>query len=116
MIRRRHQLIAAGVEKRLSLARCPAASGPLTTIYSRFVRWARRGDLGNLFRDLAGNWRSANTQTIYSTHVKWTARQRVERGGEQGICCSEAAQHEGPCTRRCSGPSSRDPPDRRRSA
>jgi 2-polyprenyl-3-methyl-5-hydroxy-6-metoxy-1,4-benzoquinol methylase len=25
-------------------------------------------------------------------------------------------QHKGPCTRRCSGPSSRHPPDRRRSA
>ena len=97
---------------------CPAIYGPPTTIYNRFVRWARRGVWENLFRELAGNGRSANTQMIDSTHVKAPARQRVEKGGaESGDWPLERrAQHEGPCTRRCSGPSSRHPPDRRRSA
>ena len=49
---------------------CPQAYGPPTTIYNRFVRWARRGVWENLFRDLAGNGRSADTQMIDSTHVK----------------------------------------------
>ena len=49
---------------------CPEAYGPYTTIYNRFVRWAQRGIWGNLFRQLAGNGRSADTQMIDSTHVK----------------------------------------------
>lgn len=49
---------------------CPEAYGPPTTIYNRFVRWARRGIWENLFRELAGNGRSVDTQMIDSTHVK----------------------------------------------
>jgi transposase len=49
---------------------CPAAYGLPTTIYNRFVRWARRGIWENLFRKLAGTGSSANTQMIDSTHVK----------------------------------------------
>jgi transposase len=49
---------------------CPEAYGPSTTIYNRFVRWARRGIWENLFRELAGNGRSTDTQMIDSTHVK----------------------------------------------
>ena len=41
---------------------CPEAYGPSTTIYNRFVRWARRGIWENLFRELAGNGRSTDTQ------------------------------------------------------
>ena len=37
---------------------CPEAYGPPTTIYNRFVRWARRGIWENLFRELARNGRS----------------------------------------------------------
>jgi len=37
---------------------CPPEYGPPTTIYSRFVRWARRGVWETLFRELAGNGRS----------------------------------------------------------
>ena len=33
---------------------CPSEYGPPTTIYNRFVRWARRGLWENLFRELAG--------------------------------------------------------------
>ena len=33
---------------------CPPEYGPPTTIYNRFVRWARRGVCENLFRELAG--------------------------------------------------------------
>src|ERR1700716_4063413 len=47
---------------------CPEAYGPPTTIYNRFVRWARRGIWENLFRELAGNGRSVDTQMIDSTH------------------------------------------------
>ena len=32
---------------------CPPEYGPPTTIYNRFVRWARRGIWENLFRELA---------------------------------------------------------------
>ena len=34
---------------------CPPEYGPPTTIYNRFVRWARRGIWENLFRELARN-------------------------------------------------------------
>ena len=53
---------------------CPEAYGPPTTIYNRFVRWAR-------FRKLAGNGRSADTQMIDSTHVK---AHRSASGGKGG--------------------------------
>src|ERR1700686_296039 len=49
---------------------CPEAYGPPTTIYNRFARWARRGIWENLFRELAGNGRSTDTQMIDSPHVK----------------------------------------------
>jgi transposase len=49
---------------------CPPEYGPYTTIYNRFVRWARRGVWERLFRELAGRGRSSNTQMIDSTHVK----------------------------------------------
>jgi len=39
-------------------------------VLNRFVRWARRGLWENLFRELAGCGRSADTQMIDSTHVK----------------------------------------------
>ena len=45
---------------------CPPEYGPQMTIYNRFVRWARRGIWENLFRELAGNGRSADTQMIDS--------------------------------------------------
>ena len=47
-----------------------AGYGPPTTIYNRFVRWARRGVWQNLFRELAGGGRSTDTQIINFTHVK----------------------------------------------
>ena len=62
---------------------CPAIYGPATTIYNRFVRWARRGDWENLFRELAGNGRSANTQMINSTHVKAHRSAAGEKGGAE---------------------------------
>ena len=49
---------------------CPLEYGPHTTIYNRFARWARRGIWENLFRKLAGNGRSTETQMIDSTHIK----------------------------------------------
>src|SRR6266567_9210620 len=82
---------------------CPEAYGPPTTIYNRFVRWARRGIWENLFRELAGSGRSADTQMIDSTHVKRTARQRAEKGGAEAGCwpLARRAQHEDSRTRRC---------------
>ncbi|HET7383176.1 MAG TPA: ABC transporter substrate binding protein [Pseudolabrys sp.] len=55
--------------------------GPPTTIYNRFVRWARRGIWEDLFRELAGNGRSTDTQMIDSTHVK---AHRSASGGKGG--------------------------------
>jgi transposase len=49
---------------------CPPEYGPPTTIYNRFVRWARRGVWETLFRELADRGRSTATQMIDSTHVK----------------------------------------------
>ena len=49
---------------------CPPEYGPPTTIYNRFVRWARRGLWENLFRELAGCGRAAEIQMIDSTHIK----------------------------------------------
>ena len=43
---------------------CPPEYGPSTTIYNRFVRWARRGIWENLFRELSGKGRSTDTQMI----------------------------------------------------
>jgi transposase len=76
---------------------CPAAYGPPTTIYNRFVRWARRGVWENLFRELAGNGRSANTQMIDSTHVK---AHRSAAGGKGGSRSRRSAAQEAGATRR----------------
>ena len=60
---------------------CPEAYGPPTTIYNRFVRWARRGIWENLFLELAGGGRATDTQMIDSTHVK---AHRSAAGGKRG--------------------------------
>ena len=60
---------------------CPPEYGPHTTICNRFTRWARRGIWENLFRQLAGNGRLADTQMIDSTHVK---AHRSASGGKGG--------------------------------
>ena len=60
---------------------CPPDYGPPTTIYNRFVRWARRGVWENLFRELAGNGRATSTQMIDSTHIK---AHRSAAGGKGG--------------------------------
>lgn len=60
---------------------CPPEYGPPTTIYNRFVRWARRGVWEKLFRTLAGAGRSTDTQSIDSTHVK---AHRSASGGKGG--------------------------------
>ena len=57
---------------------CPPEYGPPTTIYNRFVRWARRGIWENLFRELAGCGRSADTQMIDPRTSKRTARRQAE--------------------------------------
>jgi transposase len=62
---------------------CPPEYGPPTTIYSRFVRWARRGLWENLFRELAGCGRSADTQMIDSTHVKARRSAAAGKGGRK---------------------------------
>jgi transposase len=62
---------------------CPPEYGPPTTIYNRFVRWARRGVWENLFRELAGNGRATDTQMIDSTHVKAHRSAAGGKGGQQ---------------------------------
>ena len=60
---------------------CPPEYGPTTTIYNRFVRWAKRGVWESLFRELADRGRSTATQMIDSTHVK---AHRSASGGKGG--------------------------------
>ena len=60
---------------------CPPEYGPPTTIYNRFVRWARRGVWEKLFRELAGGGRATEMQMIDSTHVK---AHRSASGGKGG--------------------------------
>ena len=60
---------------------CPPEYGPPTTIYNRFVRWARRGVCERLFRELAARGRSTQTQMIDSTHIK---AHRSASGGKGG--------------------------------
>jgi len=60
---------------------CPPEYGPPTTIYNRFVRWARRGVWETLFRQLANRGRSRETQMIDSTHIK---AHRSASGGKGG--------------------------------
>ena len=57
---------------------CPPEYGPPTTVYNRFVRWARRGLWENLFRELAGCGRSADTA---SPPVSRMAIRRFDVGG-----------------------------------
>ena len=60
---------------------CPPEYGPPTTIYNRFVRWARRGVWEKLFRELADRGRARQTQMIDSTHIK---AHRSASGGKGG--------------------------------
>ncbi len=59
----------------------PPEYGPHTTIYNRFVRWARRGVWEDMFHALAARGRSGHTQMIDSTHVK---AHRSASGGKGG--------------------------------
>src|SRR5580693_8716072 len=77
--------------------------GPPTTIYNRFVLWARGGIWEKLFRELAGNGRSTDTQMIDSTHVKAHRSAAGGKGGRKSRLwpLARRAQHEDTRTRRC---------------
>ena len=60
---------------------CPPEYGPATTIYNRFIRWAKRGIWERLFVELAGRGRSTEVQMIDSTHIK---AHRSAAGGKGG--------------------------------
>ena len=60
---------------------CPPEYGPPTTIYNRFVRWARRGVWVRLFRDLVARGRSTRTQMIDATHIKAHRSASGAKGG-----------------------------------
>ncbi len=60
---------------------CPPEYGPHTTVYNRFVRWAKRGVWERMFLALAQRGRSTHTQMIDSTHVK---AHRSASGGKWG--------------------------------
>ncbi len=62
---------------------CPPEYGPPTTIYNRFVRWAKRGVWESLFRELADRGRSTATQMIDSTHVKAHRSASGAKGGSK---------------------------------
>src|SRR5882724_1486066 len=74
---------------------CPEAYGSPTTVYNGFVRRARCGIWENLFRELAGNGRSADTQMIDSTHVKAHRSAAGGKGGAETGCwpLARRAQH-----------------------
>ena len=76
---------------------CPPEYGPYTTIYNRFVRWARRGVWEHLFRELARRGRSTSVQMIDSTHVK---AHRSASGGKGGSKSRRLAAHEEGAIRR----------------
>jgi transposase len=60
---------------------CPPEYGPPTTIYNRFVRWAKRGVWERMFEELSRRGRSSETQMIDSTHIK---AHRSAAGGKGG--------------------------------
>lgn len=60
---------------------CPPEYGPHTTIYNRFVRWAKRGVWERMFTELSRRGRSTETQMIDSTHIK---AHRSAAGGKGG--------------------------------
>ncbi len=60
---------------------CPPEYGPPTTIYNRFVRWAKRGVWEKMFLALAKRGRSTEIQMIDSTHIK---AHRSASGGKGG--------------------------------
>jgi transposase len=62
---------------------CPQAYGPPTTVYNRFVRWARRGIWENLFRELAGNGRSGRHADDRLDAVKAHRSAAGEKGGSR---------------------------------
>ena len=69
---------------------CPEADGPPTTIYNRFVRWARRGIWENLFRELAGNGRSTDTQMIDSARQSAPLGIGRKRGSRSRLLAARA--------------------------
>jgi transposase len=70
---------------------CPPEYGPPTTIYNRFARRARRRVCENLFRELAGNGRSTETQMIDSTHAKARRSAAGRKGGSKsGLLAARA--------------------------
>jgi transposase len=80
---------------------CPAEYGPPTTIYNRFVRWAKRGVWERMFQELSRRGRSTETQMIDSTHIK---AHRSAAGGKGGAKSGDRtlawrAQYENPCYR-----------------
>jgi len=75
----------------------PPEYGPTTTIYNRFVRWARRDVWKTLFHALAGRGRSAHTQMIDSTHVK---AHRSASGGKGGSKIRRSGARAADATRR----------------
>jgi transposase len=76
---------------------CPPEYGPHTTIYNRFVRWAKRGVWERLFNDLASRGRSNETQMIDSTHVK---AHRSASGGKGGSKIRRSGARAADATRR----------------
>src|SRR4029450_11955650 len=71
---------------------CPPEYGPSTTIYNRFVRWARRGIWENLFRKLAGNGRSKDTKIIDATPLKGHRSPVGGRGGSRNRLLAARAE------------------------
>lgn len=76
---------------------CPPEYGPSTTIYNRFVRWAKRGVWEKMFLALAKRGRSTEMQMIDSTHIK---AHRSASGGKGGSNGKRLDVHAAAATRR----------------
>jgi transposase len=71
---------------------CPLEYGPPTTIYNRFVRWARRGIWQTLFRELAVDGRCPDIQMIDPTHIHAHRSAAGGRGGSRNRLLAARAE------------------------
>jgi transposase len=71
---------------------CPLEYGPPTTIYNRFVRWARRGIWQTLFRELAVDGRCPDMQMIDHTHINAHRSAAGGRGGSRNRLLAARAE------------------------
>ena len=81
---------------------CPPEYGPYTTIYNRFVRWARRGIWENLFRQLAETGGGGHADGRFYSRQSAPLGIGRKRGSRSRLLAARAAgETQRSCTRRC---------------